>query len=438
MSIDVERDVDLSIKLTNLYLKGIDTLVNVVSEVLQYLDKDPMAKMLNKYMKHGGELEFSICRPAYANDLEKMFRKEGITYLRSNDMANGGVTLFVYADRDREKVNDIINQLRSEHTKSGIADRSVFWAYANDDVRTVSNLSSPEAMLFAEHAEKAGILVSIQQPQKGIYELQYAAKDEKFMDAIKISTALELSGISGQALIRQLNYENQNYSFLSEKLNEEISEPFYVVDLDGNEIYAEENGIRYEGKKGEITVDRMEDDYAQRVNDLLIEMRNPVFIRESDKKTLDEASNKKEALIALDKRNGRPTYSKEEFLEAKNVMKNKELYEMKLAMEHPDKNKIMFSIENDEMRLGTFEEFNDLNEETDNLVKEELLGEARRKIRAYKMHDHAEEATLPEQEHAEQVLDGLDISRQREDDVWDLMHDKNNNYIPDEYERGNE
>lgn len=234
MSLEAERGVDLSYKMADLFLKGANTLLSVVTEALQYLDRDPMAKTLKAYMDHGGKLEFSICQKAYGDELERALRNEGITYLRSNDMANGGICIFLYADRDRERAEQVFARFRAEHGRAGIVDQGVFWAYAKEDVRTLSGLSVHEAMLFSEKAEKAGILVSMDEPRKGEFALHYAGRDMPVLESIKATVALELAGKSGEALKQQLEYENRTFTEISERLWQTPEAPFYVVDLSGN------------------------------------------------------------------------------------------------------------------------------------------------------------------------------------------------------------
>ena len=108
---------------------------------------------------------------------------------------------------------------------------------------------------------------------------------------------------------------------------------------------------------------------------------------------------------------------------------------MKLAMEDPDHSRITFNIEDADLRLGTFEEFNDLNEEGNREIREDLFQDARRRLKRYQNLDHAAEETFEEREFANRVLDGQSQEQDFNRETWDLMHDKNNNYIPDDLER---
>lgn len=435
MSLEAERGVDLSYKMADLFLKGANTLLSVMSEALRYLDQDPMAKTLKSYMDHGGKLEFSICQKAYGDELERAFQKEGITYLRSNDMANGGICIFLYADRNRERAEQVFAKFRAEHGRAGIADQSVFWAYAKDDVRTLTGLSVHEAMLFSEKAEKAGILVSMDEPQKGVFALHYAGRDMPILEDIKATVALELSGKSGEALKAQLDYENRTFTEISERLQQSPEAPFYVVDLSGNTMEVTDRGIRYEGDKGVITIDRLEEAYEDRANELLLDFRNPTLLNQVEMDRLSGSTDKRRALSEISRDHGRPQITREEYLEAREKLEQKELYEMKLAMEDPDHSRITFNIEDADLRLGTFEEFNDLNEEGNREIREDLFQDARRRLKRYQNLDHAAEETFEEREFANRVLDGQSQEQDFNRETWDLMHDKNNNYIPDDLER---
>lgn len=146
-------------------------------------------------------------------------------------------------------------------------------------------------------------------------------------------------------------------------------------------------------------------------------------------------TDKRRILSEISRDHGRPQITREEYLEAREKLDQKELYEMKLAMEDPDHSRIAFNIEDADLRLGTFEEFNDLNEEENREIREDLFLDARRRLKHYQGLDHAEEDSFSDRQFTERVLDGHSQEQDFNREAWDLMHDKNNNYIPDEYER---
>lgn len=438
MSLDVERNMDLSFKLTNLFLTGALTMTEVVLEVGNYLNKDPSAKLLNKYVKNGGQLDFTVCQPKFEKELAERLKDAGVTFLQTSSMAKGGVNLFLYADYEREKVDRVLAEFRAEHSRDGIADRSVFYAYADGNVRQLSGLDNAQAMLVAEHAEKRGMKIIVDEPQKGVFNISYAGKDLEKMTRIKADVAIELAGEAGKALRKQLDYENRNVVRILNKINSHAEkEPAHVVDLNGQKLEIDRYGVRYEGQESVITVDRNEENFKERANELLQRMRGPVLLTDEKMKEFEKEPDKKAFLVKADRENGRPAYTADEYQAVREMMEKKELYELKLSMLNPDQAAYDICIENDDMRLATFEEFNDLNEvesfEKSEELKPEILDEVRESMR--EMNDRRINATQQDLELEEEVLDGLAIDRQYDDLARDILHDQNNNLIPDEYEQ---
>lgn len=437
MAIEAERNLDMSFKLTNIFLNGSMLLTEVVSEILQYLNKDPAAKMLNNYMKNGGQLDFTVCNERYAKELEERLKDNGVVFLRTS-AANKGAEMFVYADIDREKVNEVVAEFRADHEKDGIVDRSVFYAYAEGNVRQMTGLDTAQAMLITEHAEKRDMKLMVSETQKGIFTIEFAAKDLSKMNRIRTETAIELSGVAGKALRKQLEYESQNVVEIINKTNRG-KETFYVVDLDGKEIKSDEVGVTYKGPEGLITVEHTEESFEERANELLQRMRGPVHLTEEQKHDFDMENNKKKFLVTADKENGRPSYTEEEYKAIREMAAKKELYEIKLSLLNPEQQVYDICIENDDMRLATFEEFNDINEKQteeyeNDEINPEIMNEIKESIR--NMQDTQGEP-IRDHELEEDILDGQEIERseQLEEDLsWDASHDKNGNLIPDEYE----
>ena len=148
MSYDVEKNIDLSFKTMNLFLTGITSIFEVTEGLLEYCNQDPAANLLKKHIKSNGDLDFTACKKELAPNLEEKFRNAGIVFLRTQNLANGGVTLFVYPSKDRERVEQILNDFRAEHRESAIIDNSTMAAYSKGCVRSVNKLTYEEAVLF--------------------------------------------------------------------------------------------------------------------------------------------------------------------------------------------------------------------------------------------------------------------------------------------------
>lgn len=438
MSIEVERSLDLFFKLTNIYIQGPTNVMDVVKEALKYFDKDPAAKALKSYMKNGGQLDFSICLPQHAKEMSERLKDEGVIFLETSSMANGGVRMFVFADADKERVNKVLKEFRAEHAINGITDKSTFLAYAEGNAIKISNLDFVDAKLIEEHSAKRGIQIMIEEPEKGKFSILYAQKDEKVMNRIKADTAIELSGLAGQALKKQIEYENENYMKIMRDASAwKYNRPFHIVDLAGNHMKADKYGVTYEGKEGRITIERNESDFNERLNELMIKMRGPVRLTEKEYEKFQNTMNQKEFLIHADRNNGRPIYTKEEYSAIQEMIQKKELYELKLAMLEPDECKYEICIENEDMRMASFEELNDLNEQETKSKSDELNPVLLKEI-VGKLHTYVEEnidSEVLNNDLEEKILDGnAELDRYKDDLTWDIMRDRNNNLIPDEYE----
>lgn len=436
MALDAERNLDMTFKMSNLFFNGTTSFMNVINALMEYASStDPAVKTLRKYMDAGGHLDFTVCKPEYEKELSERFRDEGITYMQTRSMANGGVDVFLYAESDRAKVKEILNDLRGEYGKSGITDHATMYAYAKGNVREIPNLNRDEAILFAEHAEKRNIKILVEEPAKDQFRVSFAEKDSNTVNRIKADVAIELSGLAGQALRKQLHYENDKLvKILDMAKNYESKEPSFLIDLRGNEMKIEYSGVTYKGESGVITVENNEPDFEERVDELIMQMNGPVLLNEQEKNEFDEQLDKKAYLVDAERRNGRPEYTADEYAAIKEMMAKRELYEMKLALLEPEQAVYDICLENDDMRLATFEEYNDINkaavlEKAE--IESELIEEIQDRFCGYRDKTNLLDYEMVDFEEA--VLDGREYDA-FEKDVFDLIHDKNNNLIPDEYE----
>ncbi len=483
MALDAERNLDMTFKMSNLFFNGTTSFMNVINALMEYASStDPAVKTLRKYMDAGGHLDFTVCKPEYEKELSERFRDEGITYMQTRSMANGGVDVFLYAESDRAKVKEILNDLRGEYGKSGITDHATMYAYAKGNVREIPNLNRDEAILFAEHAEKRNIKILVEEPAKDQFRVSFAEKDSNTVNRIKADVAIELilfaehaekrnikilveepakdqfrvsfaekdsntvnrikadvaielSGLAGQALRKQLHYENDKLvKILDMAKNYESKEPSFLIDLRGNEMKVEYSGVTYKGESGVITVENNEPDFEERVDELIMQMNGPVLLNEQEKNEFDEQLDKKAYLVDAERRNGRPEYTADEYAAIKEMMAKRELYEMKLALLEPEQAVYDICLENDDMRLATFEEYNDINkaavlEKAE--IESELIEEIQDRFCGYRDKTNLLDYEMVDFEEA--VLDGREYDA-FEKDVFDLIHDKNNNLIPDEYE----
>lgn len=437
----IEQNLDLGFKSVNLALKGIDVTIDVMNNILEYFSPaDPTVNLLRKYIKAGGELETVSCKKGYEEELHEMLKDAGVNTLRTANTSYGGSQLFIYPSYQHNLVEDTLKEFRAEHGHSGIVDHQILSAYAEGRVRELSNLDRYEATLCAEHAEKRGLKVVIMEPVKGCFTVSYAERDADAFNRIKADVAIELSGLAGKALKKQLDYENEKVlSMIDLAKNYDKKESLYFVDLKGRTMEIDWDGISIEGEREFITLERTDLDFNEKVESMILEMNGPVMLTKEQKEALDQTADKKSFLVKVEHENNRPVYTEEERNAIREMSLKKELYELKLASLEPDQAVYDICLENDDMRLATFEEFNDVNEvESANGIDEELFDEIQNKYHFFKANDAENVLDYELVDFEEAILDGREIDNREveefERDAFDLMHDKNNNLMPDEFE----
>lgn len=445
MASTAEQSVDLLFKSSNLVLSTIDTTMNLVNKMLDYLQesKDPMIKAMRNYVKAGGKLEFVVCQPEYGKAYEETLKDAGVHFMQSVNTACGSVCVFIFPEKERMLVNDVLREFRAEYGKNGMVDHQVMQAYSQGRVREINHLTRNEASVFVERAEQSGIKVVISEPGKDRFKVTYAETDINIMNHIKADMAVEFSGEAGKALNKQLDYENENVvAHLDLIKNYEESEMLYLIDLKGNELQIDRDGVAFYDENGVFDIEKLDPKFNEKVNVLVMNMKNGVLLNEEQRRAYEQCQDKKKFLVDLDHKNGRPQLTEREFQALRELSLKKELYEMKLAMVEPEQGVYDICLECDDMRLATFEELDDINEMKMNQELEpELLDEMKERFRQYKIHDNSAVLDCDLVNFQEAVLDGRekDIEQemnQMELDYSDLLHDKNNNYMHDEFEVG--
>ena len=448
MSQSVEKQIDLLFKITNLSLNGMTTFSGVVLQILNYVDKaDPTAKLLKKHVKKGGELSFSMCQPGISKEIALKLDEAGVPYVKSNTGIMDGATVFVFAGTDAEKVRVALDEYRSEQSHGGIIAKSVMQHGSHGNIRCIEGLDTHEAMLFCSHAANAGVNVSVEEPGKGEYSISFATKDKHIMNNIKATVALELTGKAGLALKKQLQYENDNAMRITGRVLDDKKNTFYVVDLDNAVMKSTDEKITFEGSSGQIEIYRNDKDFNLRASEFISGMRGPIDLEKREMKEYMELNHDKrrKLLVNKDKEHGRPQYLKEEYEAIRKLQDNRILYEAKLAKENPEQEILQYSYFDDEMRMATFEEYEQINEEVahdkteaeSGVVDPEIYDDARSRYRGYQ--DKKEEIPYEAQEFAENIIlekstDEMIYDNEIDDQFLDIMNDKNANRIPDDLE----
>ena len=154
---DVDRTLSLLYKGSDLTLKSITTLSDIISAILNQLDHDKSAKFLNNYVNKGGSCEFIECNKALERELTQKLRQEGIRFVTTASASMEGKKIIVYPDYSAPIVNRIVNEYLCKHNKGGITSKELVNEIAKGQMRKVKNLDIYEAELVAGMAKQRGI-----------------------------------------------------------------------------------------------------------------------------------------------------------------------------------------------------------------------------------------------------------------------------------------
>ena len=157
-----------------------------------------------------------------------------------------------------------------------------------------------------------------------------------------------------------------------------------------------------------------------------------------------DLAGKKEIVIDADKRCGRPEFTQAQIEEIKEMEENHSLYEQKLAMDNPEQEVYNYSYLNNDMRMATFQEFEEINREAVHDKKElretdvpEIYDDARSFYRG--MRDELESVPIEEEQYADAVISNdldemekLDEAFEKDDFAVEMMNDLDANMLPDD------
>ena len=420
---------------------------------LNYLNHDKNANFLSNYLAHGGKCEFVESSKEGAGEIERMLKQEGVKYVVSELSSLNGRKIFIYADKDANTVDKVINKYRCNYCKGGIVPKSVINEMSSGYMRKLYDLSKYEAVLFSETSKLAGINIALENPSNEKYNLVFNKTDASKINNIKMTISIqEAHKKAFEWIKKQIDYEEKVLLNLSEKIhNQENNIPIYIADLNGNTMITTADKVTYREHGGaEVVIDYSDTNRNEQIEQYLCIMNNP---RELDEKVfkqyeLSPLTKKVDILIAADKENGRPEFSQSEFLDMQTMIESRMLYEQKLAQDKSEQEIYQYSFLNNEMRRATFEAFEKTNEEHIHNQKEirevkelVLYDEARSIYRGFR--DKDEKIPFDLEKRAENILNQNldDINRmseefQHDDFTFELSNDANGNMIPDDKEVG--
>lgn len=426
-----EREIDLGLRIMDLMMHGATTMADFISQTLSYFEGvDPVARKLR-----GKDTLAVFVKPEELDLASKKLTQEGVANVKSMNTQLNGMGLIIFAQSDAGKAMDVINHFRAERARSGIVNIDVLRAEMDDNIRRIENVSLHEAMLFAGHAGENDIHIAMERPRQGEYSVVFGADDMAKIQQIRRSVALELSGIPGEALRKQLDYENENAMYIRDQILNKDAD-INVYDLEGKSIVSDDRKIVFIDVDGDrMTIYRNERNFHDRTSNLLASLRNPVYLDNKDYleiKSISDREEKKKRLSECDRKNGRPVYTREEVLAIQKLEASKALYEKELATHSNDQMELSFSFTNDEMRMMPFVEKGDVEISLD----KDILKEALDRSDELKITDPAD---LENYDYGDSLyINAIENDKEfygERFDAYNARNDENANFLPDQYER---
>lgn len=449
MASDVDRNVNMLFKVAFLGLKSVTSLEAVAYHTLEYMNRDPDAKILKKHIDKGGNLSFSVCQPEYEQELDRRMKQEGIIHFKSSTATLGGNKIFMFAEKDAKAVEQILSEMRLEHGKGGLLDKQMMNDLSEGSLKKITGLNKYEATMFCDMAKGNGINVALENPDTGTYNLVYRMEDQNKINNMKMTIAIqEADPLVYSGIRKQLDFEEKKMLGLMDEAEKyQSNKPYYLIDLDGNIACIKEEKVTFWEPGGQQIVINSDDlDRNETVRSMIGTMNNPAKFRQEEMEWYNNLTpqSKVNAVIGRDKESGRPDLTNEEIEAMRKMQDARELYEAKLAMDNPDLELYSYSYLNNEMKMAEFVEYEKINAEfvhdkTESMEQEVpvIYDDARSLFRGF--HEEKEELDQKIEELGDAIMDDRDIDELMDefekDDKWsDLYHDENANYIWDEFE----
>lgn len=441
---DMDRFIDISLRSVQMAGAVVESMTSALVEFLKFRAANQNDKAIVKYYKSGGKLSVSMCSPEEMKKISSWLKENDVTHsciIQEREVDGTKIGLILYPEKEEEKVKKLLDQYRAEHTRGGMTKKEVLWYKSNGHLRKIKDLDKATAMLMEEHARKKKLDYYIEEPKVGKFNIVYCTQDQNVMTQVKAEVAIDLAGKSGDALKKQLEYEDKNTVEIFEKISDPKTDALVVVDLDGNAIQISENAVKISGSEtielarntGNAEIDKKT---MTQIKCALSCMRTPVYMNEENyekyKKLL--TNEKIQFLAELEKEHGRPQYTKEEYADIKAKETLREEYITKILRERGS-SVLESPFSNNELRGASIQK-----EEYEKYeLKEEIILEARKTY--YEFEDAAEITPIDAEREADLILDGeeLDLYRQegidleRESDL-DRLYDTNGDGFNNEFE----
>ncbi|MCC2254582.1 hypothetical protein LKD70_09155 [Ruminococcus sp. CLA-AA-H200] len=446
---DIDRTVNLLFKQTDLFLRASSTLTDTLYGLVNNLTRDRSNSELLEHIKKGGRCEFITCSKEAAPEIERKLRQNAIEYIKSGLVTSGGNKIFIYADKDAQEVNKIVNEYRCQHNRGGIQAKDVVFIQANGSVQRISSLDKYDCTILAEYAKQQGVSVAIEPGTGKKYSLYYPRADRSVMENAKMTLAIQKTYPKAfEALKKQIDYEeSKKRSLIYTVQGKKDNVPFYIGDMKGNYMIASADKVTFHEYGGaESVLDYSDPDRENKIVLYIGMMDNPQELDGEAFEEYQEADFVRKKEIVKDSSSDRPTPTPAEMEEIKKMEAQKELYEWKLAQENPEQIVYAYAYTNNEMRKEEFESLEQINSDAVHDMKELretndpiLYDDARSIFRGFR--DEIIQVDLNQEQFANAIMDGdvemveqIDRDFSRDDLAVEVMNDRNENMIPDDRE----
>lgn len=446
---DVDRSLNYIYKHADIGMRTVSTLSEVIYGLLNYLDKDRDAAFLKNYLAKGGNCSFIECSKDAADSIERQMKQQGIRFVSSGTTTMNGKRIIIFADKDAQDVNKIVNRYRCDHNRGGVVTKDQLSEMSHGSMLKVVDLDKYDANMMAEIATEQGISCSVESGKGDRFNVIFNSAERDKVNNIKMTLALQKAHRNAyEGYKAQFDYEESLSREFSEKAAmHNTNEPIYLADIDGNTMIVTADKVTYTEYGGaEIVVDYADRNRDDTVMQLVASMNNPRPLSKEQYQDFvrEDLAGKKEIAIEADKRCGRPGFSQAQIEELKEAQENLALYEQKLAQDNPEQEVYSYSYLNNDMRMATFQEYEEINREAVHDKKElresntpEIYDDARSLYRG--MRDELESVPIEQEQYAEAVMENdidelekLDEEFEKDDLAVEMMNDLNADMIPDD------
>lgn len=462
MANEVDRTVNLVHKNADITLKGVTTFMTVLATIGSWIDKNNEMSFLKKHMAVGGDIKTVLVDSDHLRALTQNLDQQGVDYHIFNGANVNGQAIVCFRDIDEHDVMKAAHAIRYPYRVGGSISKEMLAIESGDRMIKIPKLDWYEAKTLEGLAEQHRIHMYIEQRSEKSFDVYFSENDRDMCEKMKRTLAIQNAHPDVRhAIKKQVDYETKNEKDLMyEAVKYEGSIPYYIVDAKGCVMRITEDKVSYREKDGEeITVSYTDPLRMTMIRNQIASMSCPVKLDVQSYEEYEQSENPRKFLAEKDIENGRPKYSAKEQTAFKQLEKikeieNRELMEEKLAMSNPEQEILEYSYMNNEMRMTTFQEFEQINEDAVHdrneqyVLDGEFYDDARSRFRGYTKSEDV--VSINDLVRDDYNRSDIDISALRLDhsieelgidmdlcsSETELMNDMNGNLIPDDLERG--